>query len=141
MAQHTQKKRSRSPQMTQRFSTARSVRLDTLCLLFRSSSNTFTGAHQNTLENVPVVALTWVLFSPRAVIKAYNIGNFTGLSSVVSIIQLLQRRHAEFGLSLALCTHYAMALENLKRYLFLSKVTLVAKSELYPQPSARFRSG
>jgi hypothetical protein len=34
-----------------------------------------------------------------------------------------------------------MGLENLKRYLFLCKVTLAAKSELYPQLSARFRSG
>jgi uncharacterized membrane protein len=34
---------------------------------FRSSCNTFTGAHQNTLENVPVVVLTWVLFPSRVV--------------------------------------------------------------------------
>jgi hypothetical protein len=64
---------------------------------------------------------------------AYNIvGNFTELSSAVSVIQLLQRRHAGFGLSRASCTLYAMALENLKRYLFLCKVTLAAKSESYP---------
>jgi len=32
---------------------------------FFSSSEVFIGAHQNTLENVPVVVLTWVLLSSR----------------------------------------------------------------------------
>jgi hypothetical protein len=55
---------------------------------------------------------------------AHNIvGNLTGLSSVVSVIQFLQPWHKGFGLSRALCTHSAMTLENLKRYLFLCKAT------------------
>jgi glutathione S-transferase len=32
---------------------------------FCSSSEGFTGAHQNTLENVPVVVVTWVFLSSR----------------------------------------------------------------------------
>ena len=107
------------------------MRLDLICL---SSSNTFTGSHQNTLENVPVIVVTWVLFSSRTVtlLGVINIvGNFAGLSSAVSVIQLLQQQHAGFGLSRALYTHYVMALENLKRYLFPCKVTLAPKSEFH----------
>jgi hypothetical protein len=133
MTQHTLIKRSRSPQKRQRCSTACSVKLDLLCPLFRYSSNIFTGAHQNTLENVPVIVLTWVLFSSCTLNGAYNIvGNFTVLSSVGFVIRFLQPRHVGFGLSCVLCTHCAMAAENLKRYLFLCKVTLAAKSESYP---------
>jgi hypothetical protein len=98
---------------------------------FRFSSNTFTGAHQNTLENVPCSCpdVGSVLTHAHG---AYNIvGNFTGLSSALSVIQFLQQRHAGFGVSLALCTRYAMAVEILKRYLFLCKVGVGAKSESY----------
>jgi hypothetical protein len=70
---------------------------------------------------------------------AYSIvGDFTGHSSPVSVIQSLQRWHAGSGLSRALCTQYAMALENLKRYLFLCKVLLAAKSEFLPLTQREF---
>jgi hypothetical protein len=59
---------------------------------------------------------------------AYNIvGNLTGLSSAVSIIQFLQPWHEDFGLSRALCTHCTMmTLENLKGICFYAKSPLAA---------------
>lgn len=41
------------------------MRLDVLWPL-SFFSNALTGSHQNTLENVPVIVLTWVVFSSRA---------------------------------------------------------------------------
>jgi hypothetical protein len=67
---------------------------------------------------------------------AYDIvGNFTGLSSAVSVIQFLQRWVAGFGLSRAFSIHYAMALGNLKRYLLFMQSHLAANSNLTLNPA------
>ena len=108
MTQHTPIKRTRSPQTRQRFSIACSVRLDLLCRLIRSSSNTFTGSHQNTLENVPVIVLTWVPFSRTLM----------GLITLLAT-STLQDSHQRFPLSNS-CSSGMRALECVAHYLHVA---------------------
>ena len=144
MAQHTPIKRSRSPQRRQRFSTASSVRLDLLCPFhFRSSSNTFfTGAHQNTLENVPVVVLTWVLFSSRTLVGLITlfVGQLYYYRTLISALRYPIPAAAACGLWSASRIMYMLRYgsgDPKKVFVFYTKSAWGRKSESHPLNPAR----